>query len=275
MRRPRFGAIEWRVAEPHGALSEMLAPEDAYLIAVQLGRAREKQYWEEGRRVGRFDRATGESAISDLRRQPQVLVDTPTHLLLMYLPRTSMNALAEEAGVAPIGDLRFEPGAGFRDDTFWGLAQALLPALRAPDRVSRLFTDYLALAAASHAAAAYGGRVLTRPIRGGLAPWQERRAKAMISADPRSVTLDEIAAACGLSASHFARSFRKCTGLTPHAWAVRARVEDAMLRLRRDEDTVAEIAEAYGFGDPSHFARVFTRHVGVSPSAWRRLADRA
>jgi AraC family transcriptional regulator len=273
--KPPFAAIEFRVDEPHGGLSDVIPPEDAYIVAVQLGGDREKIYWEEGRQLGRYVRVTGESSISDLRREPRLLIDSPVHSLLLYLPRAAMNALAEDAGLSPVEDLRFEPGVGFRDDAFWGLGQALLPTLRAPERANRLFTDHIALALASHVTAAYGGRDIVRPIRGGLAPWQEKRAKEMILADLAGRrSLDEIAAACGLSASHFARSFRKTTGVPPHAWQVRARVQQAMVRLRRKDQTVASVADACGFADPSHFARVFTRQVGLSPSAWRRLAMR-
>lgn len=272
---PQFAAIEFRVDAPHGGLSDVIAPEDAYIVSVQLGGDREKNYWEEGRQLGRYVRVTGESSISDLRREPRILIDSPVHSLLLYLPRVALNALAGDAGLSPVEDLRFEPGVGFRDDTFWNLGQALLPTLRAPEQASRLFTDHVALALAAHVAAAYGGRDIARPIRGGLAPWQEKRAKEMILADLAGRrSLDEIAAACGLSASHFARSFRKTTGVAPHAWLVRARVQQAMVRLRRRDETVASVADACGFADPSHFARVFTRQVGLSPSVWRRLAIR-
>jgi AraC family transcriptional regulator len=273
--KPQFAAIEYRVDDPHGGLSEIIPPEDAYIVSVQLGGAREKNYWEEGRHVGRYGRVTGDSSISDLRREPRILIDLPVHSLLFYLPRASLNALARDAGLSSLDDLSFDPGVGFRDDTFWGLGQALLPTLRAPEQANRLFTDYVALALASHVASAYGGRDIARPIRGGLAPWQEKRAKAMMLADLAGrQSLDEVAAACGLSSSHFARSFRKTTGHAPHAWLVRARVQQAMVRLRRRDETVASVAVACGFADPSHFARVFTRQVGLSPSAWRRLAMR-
>jgi AraC family transcriptional regulator len=273
--KPQVAAIEFRVDDPHGGLSDIIPPEDSYIVSVQLGGDREKNYWEEGRQVGRYVRITGESSISDLRREPRLLIDSPVHSLLLYLPRAAMNALAEDVGLSPVEDLRFEPGVGFRDDIFWGLGQALLPTLRAPEQANRLFTDHVALALASHVAAAYGGRDLARPIRGGLAPWQEKRAKEMMLADLGGrQSLDEIASACGLSASHFSRSFRKTTGFAPHAWLVRARVQQAMVRLRRRDETVASVAKACGFADPSHFARVFTGRVGLSPSAWRRLSMR-
>ncbi len=271
--KPMFAAIEYRRDNPHGGLSDAIPPEDAYIISVQLGADRLKTYWEEGRPLGRSMRFSGDSSISDLRREPRLLIDTPVHSVLFYLPRAALNVLAEDAGVSPVADLRFDPGKGFRDDTFWGLTRALLPALRAPDQANRLFTDNVALALASHLASAYGGRDLARPIRGGLAPWQERRSKEMILADLTGrLSLAEIAAACGLSPDHFARCFRKTTGLAPHAWLLKARVDRALTLLRQRDLSLATIAMACGFANASHFARVFTRRTGMNPSVWRRMA---
>jgi AraC family transcriptional regulator len=155
------------------------------------------------------------------------------------------------------------------------LGLSLLPSLRAPEQVNRLFTDHVAMALAAHVAYAYGGQNLARPIRGGLASWQERRAKEMILGDLSGRTsMEVIAAACGLSASHFARSFRKATGFAPHTWLLRARVERAMALLRQRDVVLGEIAAACGFANLSHFSRVFTRQIGTSPSAWRRHSIR-
>ncbi len=107
---------------------------------------------------------------------------------------------------------------------------------------------------------------------GGLAKWQERRAKELIAArlsDKLSVA--EVAEACGLSISHFTRAFRKSTGLTPYQWLTERRIERAQGLLMRDVDlSLSEIAVACGFADQSHFTRVFKAVVGTSPGAFRR-----
>jgi AraC-like DNA-binding protein len=97
----------------------------------------------------------------------------------------------------------------------------------------------------------------------------------MLLADLAGATpLAEIARFCGLSAGHFARAFRRSTGLAPHAWLLNARVERAMVLLRQPGKSLSEIALACGFADQSHFGRVFTRLTGQSPRAWRRQAIR-
>jgi AraC-like DNA-binding protein len=89
-----------------------------------------------------------------------------------------------------------------------------------------------------------------------------------------NTSVEEIASACGLSASDFSRSFRKTTGFARHTWLLRARVERAMALLRQREVVVGDVAAACGFANQSHFARVFTRQVGMGPRAWRRQSAR-
>jgi AraC family transcriptional regulator len=52
--------------------------------------------------------------------------------------------------------------------------------------------------------------------------------KELIAGDLSGATpLKEVAAACGLSVSHFSRAFNKSTGVAPHAWLLQARVDSA------------------------------------------------
>src|SRR6266850_7071260 len=49
----------------------------------------------------------------------------------------------------------------------------------------------------------YGGmRPVSRPVRGGLAPWQERRAKEILRANLHGVPLKKVARECGLSVGY-------------------------------------------------------------------------
>ena len=89
---------------------------------------------------------------------------------------------------------------------------------------------------------------------------------------PGATPLHEVSVACGLSISHFSRAFHKSTGLAPHAWLLKARIDRAMTMLRRREGSISEIALACGFADHSHFTRVFRRRVGMGPAEWRRLS---
>jgi AraC family transcriptional regulator len=165
--------------------------------------------------------------------------------------------------------------AAVNDATIAGLGGTVLPALSHPQQANRLFVDHISLAVGVHVASTYGGmRPVSGPVRGGLAPWQERRAKEILSANlDGSVPLKEVARECRLSVSHFSRAFRRSMGVAPHNWLLMRRVEVAKEQLRDRRLSLSDVALACGFADQSHLTRVFTGIVGVSPGAWRRALD--
>ena len=111
------------------------------------------------------------------------------------------------------------------------------------------------------------------PAYGGLAPWQARRAHERLESDlGGTLSLQQIAAEFDLSVSHFSRAFRISTGLPPHQWLLRQRVEAAKQLMTVRDLPLSEIAISAGFANQSHFTRVFSALVGVSPGVWRREA---
>jgi transcriptional regulator GlxA family with amidase domain len=109
--------------------------------------------------------------------------------------------------------------------------------------------------------------------RGGaaLAPWQERKAKALLAARMATdISVTEVARECRLSRSHFCKAFKQTTGQSPYAWLTRYRITTAQSLLRGTSQPLADIALACGFGDQSHLTRMFSRLVGTPPGSWRR-----
>ena len=70
-----------------------------------------------------------------------------------------------------------------------------------------------------------------------------------------------------MSLFHFARVFRELTGLPPHRYLLRTRLERAAQRLRTG-DSVTNTCYAVGFSNLSHFTRSFRRRFGVAPSCF-------
>ena len=271
-----IAVTEIRVDQPLGGLDDPYPLEDAYMIVLNLRELPDFCYWERGRQVSVATLRAGDITIHDLTRGPRSLLDKRLHSILFHIPRTALDALADDANVPRVAELRYDPGIGVTDEIIKNIGLSLLPALRAPEQVSRLFMDHLTLAFGAHVAQTYGGmQPSSRHIQGCLAPWQEKRAKEMLASDLTGATpLQDIAHVCGLSVSHFSRTFRRSTGLSPHAWLLQRRVEAAKAMLRRRDDSLSMIALACGFADQSHFTRVFTRRVGMSPGAWRKyLSD--
>jgi len=109
-------------------------------------------------------------------------------------------------------------------------------------------------------------------LRGGLAPTAFRRVNEMIAGaidDATSLSLAEMAVAAGLSVTHFSRAFRRQTGITPHNYLVRRRMERAVSLLRDKRISVAEIADKVGFATSAHFVAAFRAAMGVTPAALR------
>jgi AraC-like DNA-binding protein len=110
-----------------------------------------------------------------------------------------------------------------------------------------------------------------RPNRTALPKWRLKRAFDFIEehlAEP--VTLAEVAAFAGLSRMYFAAQFRAATGLRPHEYLLRRRIERSQELLATSCLTLVEVALSVGFQTQAHFTTVFKRFVGETPHQWRR-----
>lgn len=85
-----------------------------------------------------------------------------------------------------------------------------------------------------------------------------------------NLTLQELATETGYSRSHFLRMFRTTTGMTPHRYVLKRRVERARQLLEQVEPTIAEISFICGFSSPAHLTLAFRKELGVTPSEYRR-----
>jgi AraC family transcriptional regulator len=110
-----------------------------------------------------------------------------------------------------------------------------------------------------------------RPNRTALPKWRLKRAFDFIEEHlSEPVTLAEIAAFAGLSRMYFAAQFRAATGLRPHEYLLRRRIERAQELLSSSCLTLVEVALSVGFQTQAHFTTVFKRFVGETPHQWRR-----
>ena len=85
-----------------------------------------------------------------------------------------------------------------------------------------------------------------------------------------AIALREAARAAGVHPTHFSRSFRRYTGVTPNAYRRAARVRRASELLLGTSTSLGRVALICGYSDQSHFTNAFTRAAGLSPSLYRR-----
>jgi AraC-like DNA-binding protein len=273
LRNAGIAVTEIRSPEnPQYGISGTLMREDAFLVALQLADYPVHQYFEDDRAAPVTALRAGDTTLYDLKRSPQFIINGFGHSVHFYLPRAALNMIADSSEARHITELRYQPGAGVDDPVMRALVSSVLPALEFPEQASRLFVEHVIMAVGIHAAKTYGGmQSLARPLRGGLAPWQMKRAAETLSENlAGDVSLSKLANDCGLSPSHFGRAFRQSTGISPHQWLLKQRVEQAKNLLRDRSLSLADVALSCGFADQSHLTRIFSRMTGASPGAWRR-----
>jgi len=135
LRTADIAVTEVRCDSPLPGIRGPIQPEDAFLVALHLRDAPNREYWEDGRRASGCDLRAGESCLHDLKREPRGLIDKPYHALAFYLPRAALDAIADDANAPRIGDLSYRPGAGVNDVTISGPGE-LAAARPQPSRPS-------------------------------------------------------------------------------------------------------------------------------------------
>ena len=92
---------------------------------------------------------------------------------------------------------------------------------------------------------------------------------AMHESPTREWTLEDLAAASGMSRSVFAASFREAVGRTPGQYLLGWRVGLAQQALRRGRP-LKVVADEVGYGSEAALSRAFKAHCGLSPRAWKQ-----
>lgn len=112
--------------------------------------------------------------------------------------------------------------------------------------------------------------VKQEPSSGALQKWRLKRVTAYIDEHiGETISLSDLAKTAGLSRMYFAARFRVATGLRPHEYILRRRIEWAKDMLARTDETLVEIALNVGFQTQAHFTTVFKRFAGATPGRWR------
>jgi transcriptional regulator GlxA family with amidase domain len=88
-------------------------------------------------------------------------------------------------------------------------------------------------------------------------------------------SLESLAAVVGMSARNLARHFVQATGITPHEFIERARIDAARMMLEGSDRPLKVVAFDCGFGSADRMRIVFTARLGVSPIQYRASFRRA
>jgi AraC-like DNA-binding protein len=100
-----------------------------------------------------------------------------------------------------------------------------------------------------------------------------RQAQAYLAEHcTQKISLDALSAHVGLSPYHFLRTFKETIGMTPHAFLMQMRIDQAKSQLMRGE-AIVNVAADLGFHDQSHLTKHFKSLVGVTPQRYRQNSN--
>ncbi|MNQ95485.1 HTH-type transcriptional regulator CdhR [compost metagenome] len=83
------------------------------------------------------------------------------------------------------------------------------------------------------------------------------------------IHIEELAAICNLSNTHFRRTFRACMGSAPLDYLIHMRMQMASALLCHTDSSILSISEKVGYSTLSSFNRHFKIWMGAAPSKWR------
>ena len=80
------------------------------------------------------------------------------------------------------------------------------------------------------------------------------------------LSLNELAAMCGMGESYFQKLFKEIHGISPKKYIIQLKINHACDLLRLERYTVTQIAELCNFSDIYFFSRQFKEYMEITPT---------
>lgn len=155
------------------------------------------------------------------------------------------------------------------DPLIYSIGLTLKAEIESGEVGGRLYVDAMTTALMAHLLRHYSVWNYSQPvIINGLPKRTLQQVIDYIDAHlDRDLTVATLAAIAQVSPSYFSNLFKQSTGLTPHQYVIRCRIDRAKQLLRQGM-SIVEIAYSLGFTHQSHFSHHFKRLVGSSPKVF-------
>lgn len=150
------------------------------------------------------------------------------------------------------------------------LILALAEEVRTDNPSGSLYAETLGTAVAAQFLRSQHRVPRERRTQGGLGSTTLRRLFDYVEDNlAEQIRLRDLAAIAGMSTFQLVRRFKEATGLPPHQYVTRRKIERAKQLLSEPDSSVLEVALACGFASPSHFAQSFRVVTGITPRSYR------
>ena len=272
--KPKVVATRWHALDQRIREVSAETAADSHVVAIVL-RNEDVRFSVAGRVVHDGLAVPGMLHVAEPAVPVRCVFRSPYDVIHLHVPNSLIAECGEDLPDRRATALGSGPALG-RDSTVERLGRALLTADEIDGSYGQLYADCIStsivvrlLASARRAAPSERSKVAE------LARWRLKRVAEYIEASlAEPLSLADLAAVAGLTRMHFAAQFRAATGLPPHEYVLRRRIERAQEMLAAEDATLVDVALSVGFQTQSHFTSVFKRFTGQPPRAWREAQTR-
>lgn len=231
--------------------------------------------WHDARESRQFQLHLGQALFCPALVPFSLRCENGGRFLLVTLERGFVRHIAHEL-MTEADRLEWRPTTPLEDPLVRALASTMKEEVSAGFAGGRAYGETLATSLAAHLLRRNASSPsAARAARGGLSRPQLRRLDEYILAHlAEDISLSALAGVAGVSPFHFIRLFRRTTGLTPHQYLIKRRVERARELLLPEARTIVDVACEVGFCDQSHLSLHFKRAYGMTPREFRRRNGR-
>ena len=239
---------------------------ERHLVCICLNRSVTVERVFDGR--SRTEHLTvGSCSILPTHMQHRASCDRTAEFVLLSLEPTFLQAAAESTNSA----VELVPQFSKSDPLIHQIGLALKTELESNELGGRLYADGMAQALAVHLTRHYGvSKRIIANDPGGLPKYKLKQVvDHMVGHLDQEMSLVSLAAEVQMSPFHFARLFKQSTGVSPHQYVTRIRIDRAKQLLTDPGLEIIDVGQEVGFKTQSHFTAVFRRVVGVAPKVYR------
>lgn len=181
------------------------------------------------------------SNVIDFDSQPRCWAGCAFDYVHYSVPRAGLDDIAEHLGFGRVTDYRL---AVLEDDLVVAqITKRTIPFLGRPSLSACSRSIQSHPRSASHPAVRCTPENNMAFKRRPLAPWQKRRATEILHENMHDhIRLSDVARECGLSVSHFARSFKTSFGISTHQWLVQHRIDHAKQLMSQTSMSLIDVA---------------------------------